>query len=86
MPVKRKITPTEALYGFFSWIIKGSRKHILGGGHHGGMLHSELANFCEVNNLSYLEDGWESNVVLPRKFKMKKLGSDVCRKGFRNNG
>jgi len=59
------INPTEALYGFFAWIIKGSRKHLLGGGHHGGRLHSELAKFCIANNLPSLEDNWERNVVIP---------------------
>lgn len=60
-----QINPTEALYGFFSWIISGSRKHLLGGGHHGRRLHSELAKFCEANNLPQLEDGWEANVIIP---------------------
>jgi len=59
---KKTISPTEALYGFFSWIIK----HLLGGGHHGGRLHSELAKFCKANNLSPLGDGWEKNIVVPK--------------------
>ena len=63
----KNINPTEALYGFFSWIISGSRKHLLGGGHHGGRLHSELAKFCEANNLPGLEDDWETNVIIPGK-------------------
>ena len=62
---KMVISPTEALYGFFSWIIRGSRKHLLGGGHHGGRLHSELAKFCKANSLSPLEDDWEKKVVIP---------------------
>lgn len=61
----KSINPTEALYGFFSWIIKGGRKHFIGGGHHGGRLHSELAKFCEANKLPCLEDGWEKNVITP---------------------
>ncbi len=61
----KTISPTEALYGFFSWIISGGRKHLLGGGHHGGRLHKELAKFCVANHLPSLEDGWEKNIIIP---------------------
>lgn len=61
------MTQTEALYGFYSWIISGSRKHMLGGGHHGGRLHREMAKFCKANDLPELEDNWLDNVTIPDK-------------------
>ena len=77
------INQTESLYGFLSWIVNDSRRHTLGGGFHGGALHVELASFCEANNLPYLEDGWEENVVFPKSLKMTELGRRLCRKGYR---
>ncbi len=59
------INATEALYGFYSWIISGSRKHMLGGGHHAGRLHREMARFCKVNDMPELEDGWLDEVKIP---------------------
>ena len=61
------MTQTEALYGFYSWIVSDSRKHMLGGGHHGGRLHLEMAKFCDANNLPELEDDWLDNVIIPDK-------------------
>lgn len=69
------LNPTEALYGFLSWIISDSRKHVLGGGWHGGSLHSELAKFCKANNLPILEDGWEKKVVTPNSVALS-----ICKK------
>lgn len=81
----RNINPTEALYGFFGWIVSGGKRHTLGGGYHGGVLHSKLARFCEVNNLPYLEDDWEKNVILPQSFGTARVTRKQRRRGYRNN-
>ncbi len=65
MEKERDANPTEVLYGFYSWIISGSKKYMLGGGHHGKTLHSKMAEFCEANNLPDLEDEWLKNIVIP---------------------
>lgn len=56
---------TEALYGFFRWLADSPRVYHIGGGYHGGDVHAALAAFCAVNELPYLEEGWQQACKLP---------------------
>lgn len=67
------INATEALYGFWDWICDAPQKELIGGGHHGAYLRGQLANFCEVNDLPHLEDGWNNKIVFPLRDSRKEV-------------
>ncbi len=61
------MSPTVALYAFWDWMCDDPAHELIGGGHHGAHLRNQLAMFCEVNDLPYLEDGWDKDVKYPER-------------------
>ena len=64
---KRRLTGSEALYGFGAWLT--TRRDPVGpfSGHHPTTPMSDLLReFCKVNRLGKVRKSWPENLVIPK--------------------
>jgi len=63
--INKKLTPSEALYGFAGWITS-REEEVIASDHHGAAIWAELVDtFIKENKLDDPKDGWENNLIHP---------------------
>lgn len=65
MTDKKGLSPSEALYGFVAWLVSRDEVTTFSGHHNPFPAADRVAEFCQANNLSDPEDGWQKKLARP---------------------
>ncbi len=60
-----ELSPSEALYGFCSWLIIQDKPITITGSEDSAMLGQLVHRFCIANSLEQPQEGWEKKLVSP---------------------
>ena len=63
--MKDKLTASEALFGFASWLTCREEKTVMSSSDDAAPIAYLVAEFCKENGLSDPRDGWENNLIHP---------------------
>lgn len=61
-----KLTASEAVYGFCSWLTTCKEKTVMGSSSDCAPIAERIKEFCKVNNFESPREGWEGNLVFPK--------------------
>ena len=71
--MKKEPTASEALYAFCGWLTTREEKTVMSSKHDAAPIAERIKEFCEANDLSDPEDGWEKNVIHPTEDEVTPL-------------
>jgi hypothetical protein len=60
---KEKLSASEAVYGFCSWLTTRDEKTVMSGSDDMAIIADRIKRFCEANYLQDPRDGWQNNLV-----------------------
>ena len=64
---KRKLSASEAIYGFCAWLTTRDEKTFMSAKHNSAPIPERIREFCETNNLEFPRGGWEKGFEFPTK-------------------
>ncbi len=62
-----RLSASEALYGFMGWLTTRQETMLVGASHECTPAADVVKEFCDANDLTEPRDGWEKNLVHPKK-------------------
>ena len=65
-----ELLPSEALFGFASWLTTRDEKVVASAKHDAGQMADLVKEFCKANNLPEPREGWAKRFVFPEKRKL----------------
>jgi len=75
----KKLNEVEAICGFVAWIIAEKKEIVISNNLDYEVMLNFINEFCDVNELGIVRDGWVDNLILPGKkhpLEIKKISSD----------
>jgi hypothetical protein len=65
MGESRKMTASEAIYGFCAWLTTRNEVTTMSAKHNAGSTCDLIATFCKENKLPEPRDNWTENLIHP---------------------
>jgi len=65
--MKDKLSPSEALYGFVVWLTTRPKKTVMSSSSDAAPIADLVRDFIKTNKLTDPKNGWEKNLIHPKK-------------------